>query len=92
MSIGIWGAILPFTGSLHTDPIWGRCVAQPSRLSVRITLLKHIVKSTSVPQQTLYTVLVFQALKHSFSSDIDSPLSWLDAMLEPHTEAYKMTV
>lgn len=45
MSIGIWGAILPFTGSLHTDPIWGRCVAQPSRLSVRITLLKHIVKA-----------------------------------------------
>lgn len=49
-------------------------------------------QSTSVPQQTLYTVLVFQALKRSFSSDIDSPLSWLDAMLEPHTEAYKMTM
>lgn len=39
-------------------------------------------QSTSVPQQILYTALVFQALKISFNSDIYSPLSWLDTALE----------
>lgn len=41
-------------------------------------------QSTSVPQQILYTALVFQALKFSFNSDIYSPLSWLDTALESH--------
>lgn len=41
-------------------------------------------QSTSVPQQILYTALVFQALKFSFNSDIHSPLSWLDTALESH--------
>lgn len=39
-------------------------------------------QSIGVPQQILYTALVFQALKFSFSSDIYSPLSWLDTALE----------
>lgn len=40
--------------------------------------------STSVPQQILYSALVFQTLKRSFNSDIYPPLSWLDTALESH--------
>lgn len=91
MSRGSWGAILPFTDSLHTDPIWRRCVAQPSRLPVCRTLLWGVIRAP-VSLSKYYTLPECSRLQNS-ALTVTSTLPWAGLIQHlGHTEAERMTL
>lgn len=91
MSTGSWGAILPFTESLHTDPIWRRCVAQPSRLPECITLLWRVIKAP-VSLSKYYTLPECSRLWNS-ALTVTSTLPWAGLIQHlGHTEADEMAL
>lgn len=91
MSRGSWGAILPFSESLHTDPIWRRCVAQPSRLPVSTTLLWRVIKAP-VSLSKHYTLPECSRLQNS-ALTVTPTLPWA-ALIHHlgHTEAGRMAL
>lgn len=91
MSRGSWGAILPFTESLHRDPIWRRCVAQPSRLPACIILLWRVTKAPMFLSK-YYTLPECSRLQNS-ALTVTSTLPWAGLMQHlGHTEADRMTL
>lgn len=91
MSRDSWGAILPFSESLHTDPIWRRCVAQPSRLPVCTTLLWCVIRAPESLSK-YYTLPECSRLQNS-ALTVTSTLPWAGLIQHlGHTEAGRMAL